>query len=89
MHKSEMPQPFEDKTAQPADACNGDSGCAKCSWCGGSQFSHGRITAFGRLHFFKIDSCRGKWPLKLVRGQKILARRCDTCGHLDLVALDR
>ncbi len=59
-------------------------GSATCPWCGGEDFTHGKMATYGGIGFL-TDSVKGVRRM-LTYGQPIRVRRCDGCGHLDLIA---
>ena len=63
---------------------SGEQGPLVCPWCGGTELTQGKMTTYGGIGFMADQA--GAMKRFLSNGQPIRVRRCDGCGHLDLVA---
>jgi hypothetical protein len=58
-----------------------------CPLCGGDKFTWG--VAMGHYHFkFKPDDAGWLKKNTIFGGQEIKARRCDSCGNIQLFAVE-
>ncbi len=53
---------------------------APCQCCGGTTFTPGRVSGFGRLYFWPF----GRHVFSFSRSERLDARKCNTCGHVQL-----